>query len=381
MSLGSEQGGVPRLALVLSGGGARAAYQVGVLSALAEEAPHLSIPILTGVSAGAINTVYLAAHQGSFREAVSDLRTQWGRLTPNRVYAVRPLNLGRAVVRWIGNMLAARRVPQPSLRGLMDSSPLRGFLAASMAIEGIQRNVSAGRLRALALSATKYTTGETVTFVQGAPDLNLWNCSMRIAVREPITIGHLMASAAIPLVFPAVRLGGGFYGDGSVRQTAPLAPAIHLGADRIIAVSMRTGAPVAEVAPPAVRDYPVAAQVFGLLLHSIFLDTLDADAERLQRLNALLRRLPPGAPTDGLRPIDLLLLRPSRDIGSLAGSGSIQLPRIVRFLVSSIGGGKVRSSDFLSYLMFDPSFTGLLMELGYDDARARRDEVQQFLHA
>ncbi len=381
MSPQTAEKGTPRLALVLSGGGARAAYQVGVLSALAEQAPDLSIPILTGVSAGAINTVYLAAHQGTFGQAVSDLREEWGRLTPDRVYAVRPVNLGQAVLRWIGNMLAFRRIPQPSLRGLMDSSPLRGFLAACMAIEGIQRNVSAGRLRALALSATRYATGETVTFVQGAGDLDLWHRSMRIAVREPITVAHLMASAAIPLVFPAVRLGEAFYGDGSVRQTAPLAPAIHLGADKIIAVSMRTGSPVATVTPPASGAYPVAAQVFGLLLHSIFLDTLDADAERLQRLNALLRRLPPGTPTDGLRPIDLLLLRPSRDIGSLAGSGSIQLPRIVRFLVSSIGGGKVRSADLLSYLMFDPSFTGLLMELGYDDARARRDRIQQFLQS
>jgi NTE family protein len=379
MSRESEQQAVPTLALVLSGGGARAAYQVGVLSALAEQAPDLAIPILTGVSAGAINTVYLASHSGTFGQAVSDLREEWGRLTANRVYAVRPLNLGRAVLRWMANMLAFHRIPQPSLRGLMDSSPLRGFLAACMDIEGIRRNVSAGRLRALALSATRYATGQTVTFVQGAPDLDLWHRSMRVAVREPITIGHLMASAAIPLVFPAVRLGDAFYGDGSVRQTAPLAPAIHLGADRIIAVSMRAGSPVATVAPPASGDYPVAAQVFGLLLHSIFLDTLDADAERLQRLNALLRRLPSGTSTDGLRSIDLLLLRPSRDIGGLAGAGSIQLPRIVRFLVSSIGGGTVRSSDFLSYLMFDPSFTGLLMELGFDDTRARRDEIQRFL--
>lgn len=371
---GATQG---RLALMLSGGGARAAYQVGVLSALAEEAPELAMPIVTGVSAGAINTVYLASHRGPFAHAVSDLREQWGRLTTGSVYAVRPMNLGRAVLRWIGNMLAFRRVPQPSLRGLMDASPLRGFLAACIDIAGIRRNVDAGRLRAIALSATSYSSGQTVTFVQGSSDLTLWTRSMRVAVRTPITIDHLMASAAIPLVFPAVRVGDAFYGDGSVRQTAPLAPAIHLGADRIIAISMRTGLPGTTTRP--LGDYPVAAQVFGLLLHSIFLDTLDADAERLERLNELLERVPPASRPSDIRPIELLLLRPSRDIGSLAGTGAIQLPPIVRFLVSSIGGGPTRSADLLSYLMFDPRFTGLLMELGYEDTRARRDDVHRFL--
>jgi NTE family protein len=362
---------------MLSGGGARAAYQVGVLTAIAEEAPDLAIPILTGVSAGAVNTVYLASHRGPFAHAVSDLRAEWGRLSARRVYAVRPVNLGRAVLRWVGNMLAFRRIPQPSLRGLMDASPLRGFLAACIDIAGIRRNVDAGRLRAVALSATSYSTGQTVTFVQGSPDLPLWARSMRVAVRVPIAIDHLMASAAIPLVFPAVRVGDAFYGDGSVRQTAPLAPAIHLGADRIIAISMRTGSPAATARP--LGDYPVAAQVFGLLLHSVFMDTLDADAERLERLNQLLRRIPPNAEPHDLRPIDLLLLRPSRDIGSLAGTGSIHLPPVVRFLISSIGGGQTRSADLLSYLMFDPDFTGLLMELGYEDTRARRDDVVRFL--
>lgn len=374
---GKRNAAAGRLALVLSGGGARAAYQVGVLSALAEEAPTLALPILTGVSAGAVNTVYLASHRGPFGHAVADLRAEWRRLTARRVYAVRPMHLGRAVLRWTGNMLAFRRVPQPSLRGLMDASPLRGFLASCMDIAGIRRNVDAGRLRAVALSATSYSTGQTVTFVQGIADLDLWSRSMRIAVRTPITIDHLMASAAIPLVFPAVRVGDAFFGDGSVRQTAPLAPAIHLGADRIIAISMRTGTPVATAR--TLGDYPVAAQVFGLLLHSIFLDTLDADAERLERLNELVRLVSTESRPTDIRPIDLLLLRPSRDIGSLAQAGSIQLPPVVRFLVSSIGGGQARSADLLSYLMFDPGFTGMLMELGYEDTRARRDEVARFL--
>ncbi|MBE0594857.1 MAG: patatin-like phospholipase family protein [Gemmatimonadales bacterium] len=377
---GIELGGRP-LALVLSGGGARAAYQVGVLSALAEIAPRLDIPILTGVSAGAINTVFLAAHQGPFRQAVGSLAGGWKRLTPNQVYAVHPLHIGQAMLRWTFNMIFPHRVPKPSLRGLMDADPLRGFLAAFTDVDGIQRNIVAGRLRAVALSATRYSTGETITFVQGTPDLTLWARHMRVAVRARVTVNHLMASAAIPLIFPAVRVGDAFYGDGSVRQTAPLAPAIHLGARRIIAISMRNRDPVGPTEVEA--DYPVAARVFGLLMHSVFLDSLDADAERLERLNELLALLPdPHAAPPGIRPVDLLMLRPTRDLGKLADGRTLELPGSVRFLVSSIGGsGRARTSDFLSYLMFEPGYIELLMELGYEDTIARREEVMQFLDA
>jgi NTE family protein len=376
-----DEGGLKgKLALVLSGGGARAAYQVGALSAIAEIAPTLVIPIHTGVSAGGLNSTFLAAHRGPFKLAVAELESQWGKLTPERVYAVRPVHVGRGMLRWVVNMVRFRRVPQPSLRGLMDGAPLRSFLRHCIAFDGIQRNIDEGRLRAVALSATCYSGGQTVTFVQGVRDLPLWQRHMRQATRDDLEVDHLMASAAIPLVFPAVGIRDAFYGDGSVRQTAPLAPAIHLGADRIIAVSMRTSAPAPSCTPTALRDYPVAAQVFGLLLHSVFLDILDADAERLERLNQLLRHIPEAQrPVDGIRPIDLLLLRPSRDLGGLASTHPVRLPPLVRFLVSSIGGGWERSADFLSYLMFHPSYTGLLMELGYEDTRARRDEVERFV--
>jgi NTE family protein len=367
------------LALVLSGGGARAAYQVGVLRAIAERFPDLQIQILTGVSAGALNMLYLASHPGPFRQAVEGLGKAWLQLTPRRVYAVRPLDLGRAAVRWIVNMVLRRGPPQPSLHGLMDVSPLRGFLAAAMNVDGVQRNIDGGRLRAAALSATRYDTGETITFVQAAPDVPVWERYMRIAVRTRIDVRHLMASASIPLVFPAVKLDDGFYGDGSVRQTAPLAPAIHLGATRIIGVAMRARTTPAPRAAPT-DQYPVAAEVFGLLLHSVFLDTLDADAERLERINALLSALPdPTVGPGDMRPVDLLLLRPSRDLGDLVRDRAVRLPRMVQLLVSSIGGERTRSSDLLSYLMFQPEYIGVLMELGYDDTRKRMPEVEAFL--
>lgn len=378
MTQESRAGDGNGLALVLSGGGARASYQVGVLSAIAERYPDLDIPILTGVSAGAINTVYLASHPGPFRQAVEGLRTEWGRLTPDRVYRIRPIHIGRALSHWVVNMVLRRGSPQPSLQGLMDMDPLRGFLAAAMPVEGIKRNIDSGRTRAVALSATCYSSGATVTFVQAASDVPIWERHMRVAQRTKITIGHLMASAAIPIVFPAVKLGDAFYGDGSVRQTAPLAPAIHLGARRIIGIAMRATA-VTEACAPR-EQYPVAAEVFGMLFHSVFLDSLDADAERLELINALVRAASdPAAVPGGMRPVDLLLLRPSRDLGDLAKGCTVELPRLVQLVVSSVGGERARSSDFLSYLMFQPDYTGLLMELGYEDAMGRAGEIDEFL--
>jgi NTE family protein len=366
------------LALVLSGGGARAAYQVGVLSAIAEGYPNLEIPILTGVSAGAINTVYLAAHTGPFSRAVEGLRDQWSRLTPDQVYAVRSHRLGRAVLHWVFNMITRRGSPRPSLRGLMDMAPLGGFLAACMEIDGIQKNIRRGQLRAAALSTTCYSSGQTVTFVQGTADVPLWKRHMRVAVRTNVTVEHLLASAAIPIVFPAVQIGDAFYGDGSVRQTAPLAPAIHLGAERILAIAMRSGE-VPECTRRTER-YPVAAEVFGLLLHSVFLDSLDADAERLDRVNRLLAALPAEeARASGMRPVELLLLRPSRDLGTIASDFVLDIPALAKLLISGIGGERARSSDFLSYLMFQPDYTGSLIQLGYEDARRRWGEIQDFL--
>lgn len=369
------------LALVLSGGGARAAYQVGVLRAIAEHAPHLELPIITGVSAGAINAAYLAAHPGPFRLAVEGLADAWQRLTPDRVYRVRPLELGRAAARTVLRALVTRAEGPPSVRGLMDVEPLRRFLARTVDLTGIQRNIGRRRLRALALSTTCYETGETVTFVQGQDDIPMWRRHMRRAVRTTVTLEHVMASSAIPIVFPAVSLGDAFYGDGSVRQTAPLAPAVHLGARRVVAVAMRAhppgGPPVLNA--PLDGDYPSTVQVLGLLLHSVFLDSLDADAERLERVNHLLARVPLDQRPEKLQPVDLLMLRPSRDLGAMAREFDLPLPRSVEFAVRLIGGRGVRSADFLSYLMFQPRYTGPVMELGYDDGQRRWHEIEEYL--
>ena len=369
------------LALVLAGGGARAAYEVGVLSAIAERAPALEFPIVTGVSAGAINAVYLAAHAESLPGAVAALRDHWSHLVVDRVYRIEPWRMVRALLRGVAGTLLGTRGGAAVVRGLLDMSPLRESLAARLDFTGIDAKIAAGRLRAVALSTTSYASGETVTFVHGTPDTPMWRRAMRSAVRARLTLDHVLASAALPILFPAVRLGESFYGDGSVRQTAPLAPAIHLGAQAILAVTQRSEPERAASPASAPRDYPTLAEVIGLLLHAIFLDALEADAERIDRINQTLARVPAGAAPDGLRPIRLLMLRPSRSLGALAATCGAELPAAVRWAVRGMGGQGATAVDFLSYLLFDPAYTTALIELGYADGRAQWPRIEQFLAA
>jgi NTE family protein len=369
------------LAVVLSGGGARAAYQVGVLAAMAERVPELRIPIITGVSAGAINAAFLAAHPGPFPKAVGELRGQWLRLTADQVYSLPARGMIASFLRMLRSTTRriTRREGRAVVRGLLDMRPLARFIQNCIDFDGIEENIKRGYLRALALSATSYATGQTVTFVQGAPDLVMWERAQRIAVRTKITLAHVMASSAIPIIFPAVRLDGTFYGDGSVRLTAPLAPAIHLGAGRIVAIAMRSNF----ISPRDVStsgEYPSAAALGGLLLHSVFIDALDADVERLERVNRLLRALPPGTPPpDNLRPVDIAVVRPSRDLGALARGYWPRLPLLMDLFVRGIGMDQERGADFLSYLLFEPEYTGLLIELGREDALANWDTLGRLI--
>ncbi len=348
-------------ALVLAGGGARAAYEVGVLAGVAERAPGLEFPIVTGVSAGAINAVHLAAHPGPLAAAVGALRAQWSRLVVERVYRIRPGRLARGLLLGAAHTALGRGGEAAAVRGLLDMSPLREFLGANLDFAQLDANIAAGRLRAAAVSATSYATGQTVTFVHGPPDAPTWQRALRYAVRSRLTLDHVVASAALPILFPAVRIGDGFYGDGSLRQTAPLAPAIHLGARAILVVTQRSDPerPPSPPPAPAPREYPALAEVIGLLLHAIFLDALEAE----------------------LRPIRLLMLRPSRDLGALAAGCGVQLPPLVRWLVRGMGGQRATAVDFLSYLLFDPVYTNALTELGYADVRAQWPRIERFLAA
>jgi NTE family protein len=365
--------------LVLSGGGARAAYQVGVLSYIAEKAPEVSFPIIVGVSAGAINAAFLAGHRGTPAENLQALSNCWMSLSTERVFDTNLGVLGLSGARWLWTVGGGGTSLGPRVKGLLDTTPLRGFLEEQLRVGGIELNVAEGRLHALGLTATRYATGQSVTFVQGGEDVPTWERVRRCGLPAKITVDHVMASGSIPLIFPAIAIDGEYYGDGSIRQAAPLAPAIHLGAQRLLAIATRYSPTLEEVKAMAATGYPPPARIIGAMFNSIFLDALEGDAERLQRINRLLDSLPPGADnSDGLRPIDLFVIRPSRDLGSLAEKHKGRLPRSLRFLLRGLGIHRMRGAELLSYLVFEAPYIGRIMELGYEDALTRWDEIERF---
>lgn len=366
---------------MLTGGGARAAYQVGLLRSLARRLPDVPLPIITGVSAGAINAAYLAARPGTLSEAADRLSRIWRELTTEQVFEVGVPALAHNLLQW-GLRLVSGGAEVSEARSLVDTTPLRGLVGTTLgcvdgAIEGIAANLERGRLHAVALSALKYATGQTVTWVEGN-GVSGWQRPMRIGLPSRLTVDHVMASAALPMMFPAVRVGTSWYGDGGIRLQAPLAPAIHLGADRILAISTRYPRTFAEASTPAIDGYPPVAQVAGALLNAIFLDAFDLDAERLGRINRLLE-LEAGQQRNGYRPVRLLVVRPSRDLGRLAAHYEPHLPRAFRFLTRGLGTRETRSPDFLSLMMFQQDYITRLIEIGEADAEARADEIGELL--
>lgn len=378
-------GGSPRrdLALVLTGGGARAAYQVGLLTYLARRFPGLRIPILTGVSAGALSVAYLAAHQGTLAEGARELAVLWGGLTPERIFRADARSLAWNAVRWATRLAFGGLVHGLQVRGLLDTRPLRGFLESVLTVKdggilaGIEANLRHGAVKAVAVSTTNYSTDQSVIWVQGF-QCEMWTRPQRKAVQGALTLDHVMASVALPFLFPAVRIGDAWYGDGGVRLTAPLSPAIHLGAGRILAISTRYAPTREEADRPSIVGYPPPAQVAGILLNAIFLDLIDEDALRLRRLNQLLEKLP-DQERQGLRRVELLVLRPSCDLGYLALKYERQLPLAFRFMTRGLGTHETLSADLLSLLLFQSDYLKRLMEIGEADAEAHGDEIAALL--
>jgi|AP95_1055475.scaffolds.fasta_scaffold09033_4 NTE family protein len=369
------------LGIVMGGGGARAAYQVGFLRYLARQYPELRIPYITGVSAGAINAALLASHHGTFLQAAEELSQLWGNLTVEDVFRVDTPSLMMSGARWLGQ-LASGGLRAPRVRGLVDTDPLRRYLtevlhAVDGELTGIQYNIDHDRLKAVAISTSSYSTGQSVTWVQGS-DIREWERPERKAHKTVLTVEHVLASSALPLLFPAVQLGDEWYGDGGMRLTAPLSPALHLGARRIIAISTRYARSAKEAKEHATHGYPPPAQVMGILMNAVFLDLLDHDALRLERLNQLLASLPPEA-REGFRPVELLTMRPSQDLGRLAHQYEAQLPKAFRFLTRGLGTKETRSPDFLSLVLFQPDYLRALIEVGEADAAARADDIVAFI--
>lgn len=386
--MGSNVGGVSGrgdAAVVMSGGGARSAYQVGVLRGLARHLPDFRFPIVVGVSAGAINSAFFASHPGGLREAADELAALWAHLRVEDVFRLDPSSLTRSLLgwlRWSSRLPSGPPSPSPEVRGLVDTEPLRRTLRKAAAtvdgeIVGIGRNLERGTLKAAALITLNYTTGQTVTWVQGR-DLRPWNQPERRTIHTRLTIEHIMASSSLPLIFPAIRLGHSYHGDGGIRLSTPISPAIRLGASRILAISPRYEPSFEEADRPQIQGYPPPAQILNHLLNAAFLDVLDEDVRRLKSLNPLIEKLPP-EDRNGMRPVAIKVLRPSEDLGKLAAAYEPQLPEAFRLLTRSLGTKETTTPDFLSYLMFQPDYLEHLIRLGEADAEARLPELLELL--
>ncbi|MCC6409644.1 MAG: patatin-like phospholipase family protein [Planctomycetes bacterium] len=344
--------------------------------------PHLETPILTGVSAGAISAVFLANHSGPFGTAVQELATAWENLTVERVFRAGSLSLSSHALRWGVRLVSGGAKVGRTTHGMVDTSPLREYLCSVLgtsdgSLPGIAAKIESGRLRSLAITTTRYSTNQSVTWVQSS-GFQPWNRSNRRSAAAPITVDHVMASSALPIFFPAIELSDGWHGDGGIRLTAPLSPALHLGAERLIAISTRFVRASREPDAPRDEDYPAPATVIGVLLSSVFLDMLDQDAMNMQRLNDYLRDVPVER-RQGLRPAGLLLLRPSQDIGKLASQHEPALPGMFRFLMRGMGTREAKSPDSLSMVLFQPDYMRALIQVGEEDAWRRKDEIEAFV--
>jgi NTE family protein len=374
------------LGLVLSGGGARGAYQVGVLQYLAREFPSAIPEILTGVSAGAINAAFIASREEPFVEKLDQLAEMWSNLRIDEVFRVDGQDLLWRALRWSGRLISGGKSPLPPAKSMVDTKPLREVLERELhandkgQIEGINASLRAGWLRAFALTASSYTTGQSITWVQTREDCVMpsWQRPQRKSEMCTLRVDHVMASAALPFFFPAIEVDGAWYGDGGIRLTAPLSPAIHLGATRILAVTTRYARTREEADRPMIVDYPPPAQVAGVLFNAIFLDQLEDDAMQLRQINQLIE-----AQVDenrlGLRPIRLLVLRPSEDLGKLANHYEADLPKAFRYFTRGLGTRETRSNDMLSLVMFQTDYVRHLIELGQSDAAAKREQIREFL--
>lgn len=371
------------LGLAMTGGGARAAYQVGVLRYICKNHSDFHPPIITGVSAGAVNAAHLAAYQGTFSEAVEQLAELWQELTTDKVFHTDSGFFFSNFFRWGLSFILGGSHMGPRKRSLLDSDPLRQFLEKKLAskatdrIHGIQENIDKGHLQVLGISSTNYGTGKAITWVQGHVEEH-WQRPRRRSESAEITVEHVMASTALPLVFPAIKLDDGWHGDGGIRSIAPLSPTMHLGAKKILAISTRYRG--GEIIPDEtmIGDFAPVAQIIGILLDSIFLDLLDYDAANMSRINMLYDEVNEKT-REELNKVGLLILRPSEDLGKLASQYEVKLPQPFRYFTRGFGTRDTKSPDSLSLLMFQPDYLNRLIELGEKDAEENAEQIEEFL--
>jgi NTE family protein len=373
-----------KTALVMPGGGARGAFQTGVLTAIAEILPRgcrNPFPIISGTSAGAINSVVLASKAKHFHQAVAELAHVWSNFESHQVFRDDPWTMLKSSLHWLSSIvLGGMLVGTP--RSLLNNAPLHTLLGANIRFPLIERAIRNGDLHALAVTAAGYSSARSTSFFQASSETAEWTRKRRNGVRCRIDLDHLMASIAVPMIFPPVQIDGQYFGDGAMRQATPLSPAIHLGADRILVIGIRdeTADPLPDPSQPP--KFPSFAQIAGYMLDTLFMDGLYSDLERMTRINQLLDAIPEGSRNDAVgmvRPIDTMIVLPSQDLREIAHKHRKAMPMTLRALLRGVSGKRRSENRLLSFLLFERQYTQELIELGYKDAMEVRDELEQFV--
>lgn len=367
-----------KVGLVLTGGGARGAYQAGVLQGIAHITEEMGIArpfsIITGNSAGALNAVYMAAYADRLRRASTRLRRMWDGLTTDQIFRVDPFSMTKMGLRWIWELTTGGLEDEKRVRSLLDTAPLRHLITARLPVDRIWQNISNHSLEALAITAVNYSSGTSRTFFQSIHSHDAWKRVRRDSERTTITVEHIMASTAMPLLFPPVKIGEHYYGDGSLRNYTPLSPAIRLGADKLLVIGVRRK----DTGPKEIPvKLPSLARILSVILNFVLLDAIDLDHDTLTKLNDTLLRIPNPVDTT-VKPIGICMIRPTQDIGNIAAAAAPHMPKILRHLVRGLGTDD-EASDLISYLLFEPAFTQKLTQLGYNDAMQHyKKDIQAF---
>lgn len=368
------------LALVLTGGGARGAYQAGVLKYIGENIPEAHFETLVGSSSGAINVAGLASAGGLIAKGGPTVASLWSKLEMREVFRTDAFSLSKIAFQWVYSLMLGGVFGKPGAHSLVDTAPLRSMLDTLYRPAAVREALANGQLKNIAISATEVHSGSLVTFIQSMNNRS-WHRARRRTVQTEINVDHVMASAAIPLLFPSVLVNNRRYVDGCIRSSSPLGPATRLGADKILAVGvrryyMREVGNLFESTPLQPEKKPTPAQLGALVLNSLFAEALDSDVEHLERLNSV---LPASHDSSfGMRQVESLVIRPSEDLGEIATHYQSKAPLLVRFLLRGLGSETSRSSDILSYLLFVPAYLKALVDLGYQDARAEDGRLRQF---